>query len=210
MNKQKLLFDIGFNHGRFTLDFFKNYSNSKSIGVDGNPFWIEHFNRNPLQNTEILNYIISDKNNEKIEFFMCDENRDINSINPEWIERIRHKHFYDRSKKSIFVNSITLDHMISLYGKPDLIKLDIEGSESLALKGLSQKVDLIIFEWSEDYFEDTIKCIDILKNLGFTKFGNSEQTDYLQNVDFKTWEDLGIFLDIDPKRKVRWGTMYAK
>jgi FkbM family methyltransferase len=208
--KTKLMFDIGFNHGNFTRQFLRYYPNSKVIGVDANLPFLNLFRQHPIPNVEFIHSVVSDKNSEDVDFYVCDSNLDISSINPEFIENIRHNHFYNNGKRLVKMNSITLDFLIEKYGTPDMIKLDIEGAESLALSGLSKKVELITFEWAEDYFKNTLKCIDILKTLGFTQFANTEQSDLLQNVEYKLWEDLGIVNDIDSTRKQRWGTIYAK
>tara|TARA_R110002074_G_scaffold8656_10_gene35280 strand:+ start:1867 stop:2685 length:819 start_codon:yes stop_codon:yes gene_type:complete len=73
------------------------------------------------------------------------------------------------SKTSVDV--ITLDMLVEKYGNPDLIKLDIEGYEHEALKGLTEKQSEISFEWSEETFDLTVKCINRLESLGYKEFG---------------------------------------
>ena len=88
--------------------------------------------------------------------------------------------------------------------------MDIEGSESIALNGLSQKCGLILFEWSEEFFYDAEKCISRLKTLGYNQFAYTEQNDtFNMHLSYKNWEDLEIRNDIIPERKDRWGMIYA-
>ena len=71
----------------------------------------------------------------------------------------------------VFVDVITLDMLVEKYGSPDLIKLDIEGHEHEALKGLTQKHGEITFEWSEETFDIAEKCMNKLVSLGYEEFG---------------------------------------
>lgn len=205
-----LIFDIGFNEGNFTREMKRLYPNSRIIGLDGHPIYLEKFNYNKIDNVVVYNAVVSDKYVKELDFHICDCNIGINSINPDWIEKIRHKKFFDATTRTIKIPSVTIDLLIEKFGTPDLIKLDIEGSESLALAGLSKKVGVITFEWSEDYIHDALKCINKLKQLGYTKFAFSEnQEDYVQFPDYKNWEDLNFLFDVDVLRKERWGMMYV-
>jgi hypothetical protein len=118
----------------------------------------------------------------------------------------------------MMVRSTTLDKLISVYGVPDLIKLDIEGAEAMALRGLSQKCGLVMLEWSEEFFHETLICVDLLKALGYNLFAsdnyweNASQTvsEFNQSLEYTSWDDLHLNEDIIPSRKLRWGMLYAK
>ena len=132
-DKPPLVFDIGYNVGNFSRCILGIYPNAKIIGVDGHPTYKEMFDRNPLPNVEYVHGVVSDVYKQDVSLFICDCNPGINSINPNWIEKIRHNHYFQQTKREIKVRSTTLDKMISVYGVPDIIKLDIEGAESIAL-----------------------------------------------------------------------------
>jgi hypothetical protein len=55
------------------------------------------------------------------------------------------------------------------YGYPDYIKIDVEGYELNVLKGLSKPVRLVSFEFIEEFFDDSLKCLDQLSALGKIK-----------------------------------------
>lgn len=206
----KLVFDLGYNMGNFSKQILSLYPSAQIIGVDGHPVYLDIFNKNPISNITLIQCLISNECKEGIPFYICDSNPGINSINPDWIKTIRHSHFFEKTKREIIVKSITIDYLIKIYGKPDIIKLDIEGAESLALQGLSQKCGLITFEWSEEFFYDALKCVILLKKLGYTMFSYSEENDQFNpDPDFKTWEDLGLYNNIIADRKQRWGMIYA-
>lgn len=65
---------------------------------------------------------------------------------------------------------ITLDYLIEGYGKPSFIKIDIEGYEYEALKGLSTPIDALSFEFTLGYMESTWKCLLRLEQLGMTHY----------------------------------------
>lgn len=160
--------------------------------------------------------VVSNVNSHDCKMTICDSNPGINSINSEWIRTIRHSHFFERTSREIAVRSYTLDALIEQYGVPDLIKLDIEGAESMALSGLSQKCGTILWEFSEEWFHDAIKCVEKLKSLGYKMFAIDIHTEgdgpreYNQSLSYYSWEYLKTQIQMDPLRKKKWGMMYAK
>lgn len=211
-----LVFDIGYNNGNFSKEILLTNPNSKIVAIDAHPMYEQRFNENPISNITFINNAISDKLNEEISFFICDSNPGINSINENWISEIRHSHFFDKTKREIKVKSITLDYLIENYGIPDILKLDIEGAEFLALSGLSKKCPLVLFEWCEECFEDTKKCLHLLKDLGYTKFANDWHmegdpvySEYKTNLIFTDIQEV-LEQEIIPERKQKWGMIYAK
>jgi len=203
-----LVFDLGYNQGNYTHQILNKYPGAKIIGVEGHPMY---FGKTKPINVELIQAVVSNVGGVEIPFYICDSNPGINSINPEWINTIRHKHFFDRTKRMDMVPCITIDELITKYGIPDIIKMDIEGAESIALEALSCKCGLITFEWSEEFFHDALKCITKLKKLGYTLFSYTEQSDqFIMDLDYKPWENLKIYENIIPDRKERWGMIYAK
>ena len=60
----------------------------------------------------------------------------------------------------------TLDALIAEYGRPRLIKLDIEGHEAEALRGLGAPVPWIAFEYLPAALDVAMACLDRLDALG--------------------------------------------
>jgi len=99
----------------------------------------------------------------------------INSFNPtistfadaNWREAL----FEDRNWSTewdqlLEVEVITLDQMIATYGLPDFCKIDVEDFEEEALKGLSQAIPKLSFEFFNYTWERTQNCLQILQSLG--------------------------------------------
>lgn len=104
----------------------------------------------------------------------------------------------------------TLDEMIGKYGIPQFIKIDVEGHEKEVLKGLSQKVDCLSFEFLSFNKEELKVCLDMCESLGYSKFNWSYQEEF--NFRVKDWTSSEeIFHDIDSmKKKVFSGDVYVK
>ncbi len=68
--------------------------------------------------------------------------------------------------RNVEIEVTTLDALIGQYGEPAFIKLDIEGSESAALAGLSHAVPALAFEYLPRALDNVEACVDRLRALG--------------------------------------------
>ena len=65
-------------------------------------------------------------------------------------------------------------------------------------------------------YSEAIKCVDVLKKLGYTKFANNvcnegdPQVMYLDNLVYGSWEETSSGYSIDEKKMNKWGMIYAK
>ena len=92
----------------------------------------------------------------------------IASMSPEWIRSVREsgrfaEFHWDRSE---VVKVTTLDALIARHGVPRFIKIDVEGFEQEVLRGLSQPVPSLSFEWTPEFSAAMIVCLDHLETLG--------------------------------------------
>jgi FkbM family methyltransferase len=92
----------------------------------------------------------------------------ISSMSPDWIRKVkesgRFKDYQWDSKEK--VASTTLDALIAVYGLPRFIKIDVEGYEPEVLKGLSQPVPYLSFEWTPEFSTATLECLAHLESIG--------------------------------------------
>jgi hypothetical protein len=64
----------------------------------------------------------------------------------------------------------TLDALVVAHGRPDFVKLDVEGSEAEALAGLSTPVPALSFEYVSAARDVALGCVDRLAALGRYEF----------------------------------------
>jgi hypothetical protein len=67
----------------------------------------------------------------------------------------------------------TLDALIAEHGMPDFVKIDVEGHELEALRGLSSAVPALSFEFTTIQRRVTLACIERLGALGRYAFNAS-------------------------------------
>jgi FkbM family methyltransferase len=204
-----MFFDIGSNEGKWSL---ANISKcDKIIAIDAAP---GAFNKlvNFCRNDKIipLNYAVCNNNGNDITFYVAQ--RDVlSTINKHWLTSDTSR-FYNEPYTEITCKTITIDKLIEEYGVPDLIKIDVEGGEYECISSLTQKVNLLCFEWASELNNITFKCLDYLFDLGFTQF-------YIQNMDDYTFRPQeNDFYDIStiktklsnttPRRD--WGMIWCK
>jgi FkbM family methyltransferase len=99
----------------------------------------------------------------------------ISSLSREWIDAVqrsgRFSHCEWGSQRQVELT--TLDQLISDYGLPTYIKIDVEGYEFEVLQGLSQAVRALSFEFTPEYLAAAFKCIEHLASLGTFQFNYS-------------------------------------
>jgi len=93
----------------------------------------------------------------------------LSTINKEWLTS-ESSRFHNYTFTEIVCKTITIDQLIAEHGKPEMIKIDVEGGEYECITSLTQKVDVLCFEWASEVNDITFKCLDYLATLGFTEF----------------------------------------
>ncbi len=113
--------------------------------------------------------------------------------------------------QKILVEVITLDQLIKIYGKPDYIKIDVEGFELEVLLGLTQKVGIISFEFASEFLDQTFDCLSHLKKIGYNDYNFSigERRKFFS--EWSTTDRLIKKLENEiVNDKMLWGDIYCK
>jgi FkbM family methyltransferase len=112
----------------------------------------------------------------------------------------------------IEVEVTTLDALIEAHGVPRYCKLDIEGYELEALRGLSRAVEYVSFEFNNRYIDQAIACIDHLERFASLRFNLTLMED--SRLLTREWWDRETFLRRFHEELARnpasWGDVFVK
>lgn len=218
-----LFFDIGANIGAWTVANIDMQNTIVAVEPSPKAFSILKKNINNLpaslsQNVILLNYAVN--SHPTIDFYECKKHR-YSTTNKDWLTDKKSR-FYGKEYSTIKCNAKTLDSLITLYGMPDLIKIDVEGGEYECLKTLTQKVPQICFEWAQEFADIAYKCICYLFNLGFKLFyvqfedihdfkpidNEYIKLSFIEQIDLEAI--IKHFAKYEPKRRLDWGMIWCK
>ena len=96
----------------------------------------------------------------------------VSTLSMEWTKQMKQTASFSnvRWDKKTKVEAATLDELINGFGMPVFCKLDIEGFELDALKGLSHPIRTISFEYLPGAKDRSQACLDRLTELGDYQF----------------------------------------
>ncbi len=95
--------------------------------------------------------------------------------------------------ETIQVDVTTLDDLIAEFGVPHFCKIDVEGFETKVIKGLSQPIPMLSFEFLSTRQKQRINCIQHLQSLGNYEYNWSEG-DSLQ-LELEEWVNVDVLLE---------------
>ncbi|MEJ3748416.1 FkbM family methyltransferase [Actinomycetes bacterium KLBMP 9797] len=106
---------------------------------------------------------------------MSTTNPTVSTMSQEWIDSVTTDDSFAKVRwdKSTEVEVITLDDLIKVHGVPAFVKIDVEGLEAEVLRGLSQPVPALSFEWVPAAHESGIDALDLVRRLGDYRYNFS-------------------------------------
>lgn len=206
----RLIFDIGAYDGHKTAAFLEISEKVICCEPDPDSFALLQARfRKQTDKVELLNCAIYNRRTEMV-LERNYKGSAFNTLNPAW-KNILEKDNGNRwqevirfdEKIRVTVETLTLDDLVQRYGIPDLIKIDVEGSELQALEALSQPIRFISFECLlPDFREQLLMILERLmaidSNYKFNIIHNEEiilpnPISYSQMLDWIDNTRLGSF-----------------
>ncbi|MES2679008.1 MAG: FkbM family methyltransferase [Bacteroidota bacterium] len=164
LSANDLVFDVGANLGN-RVEVFLSLKN-KVIAVEPQSY-CSAFLRAKFSNSITLLKIALGAKKDKMTMYINAGSSTISSMSKEWIDSVKNSRFQNQQwNKTEEVEVDTLDNLVSKYGVPKFIKIDVEGFESDVLKGLTSPVPMLSFEYTTPEQENKLyECLDILHKL---------------------------------------------
>jgi FkbM family methyltransferase len=173
LRKGDVIFDIGANHGAKTDIFLR--LGAKVIAVEPDDlnaqvltqkFLKYRLLKKPLV---IVKKAVSDKS--AVETMWIDAPGSAkNTLSRKWVETLRDDqsrfgHVLDFAEQREVVTT-TLKDLVSEFGRPFFVKIDVEGSEPNVLRGLARSVPYLSFEVNLPEFQpEGLECVNLLRGV---------------------------------------------
>ena len=203
-NSNNLIFDIGANAGDYTY-IFKKLSR-KVISVDPDPKNIKILkSRFSKSSVTIIQKAVSNEIGVA-DYFMVNEGSGYNTLSNKWVNILESEELtrFKISEKFIdktAVETTTLQQLITEYGVPDFIKVDVEGFELNVVKGLKIPIALMSVECNfPEFLEETIQLIEYIKVLDKEAKFNYANEYELYLTDFVNGAEMVDILKSTPHR----------
>jgi FkbM family methyltransferase len=167
------IFDVGANLG-YKTDIFLRLG-ARVVAVDPDKsnqeilkrkFHRYRMSRKPVQ---IVGAALSDRNG--VETMWVDApGSSFNTLSQKWVDSLRSD--ADRYRQTfeygqeLEVRTTTLEDLVTTYGMPYYVKIDVEGYEPAVLRGLKRSVPFLSFEVNlPDFKAEGFECIELLNKL---------------------------------------------
>jgi FkbM family methyltransferase len=205
----KLFFDIGANIGFKTGVFRSLDVNVVTVEPQKKCFEILLKKFGKDHRIKLVNKGISDHRGE-LKIKISSSTSLISTFSDKWQKDGRFNDFVYDGEQTVDV--ITFDDLVSSYGVPDFAKIDVEGYEYEVISGLTKKIPCISFEFTSEFFADSIKILNHFSSLGFTEF-NYGQGEKMKLIYTKWISKADLVRDINSQiesDKNLWGDIYAR
>lgn len=200
-----LLFDIGANRGDATIAGTK--LGYKVVALEPAPRVFAELVNNFIYDPNVipLRLAVSDVHGGRIEFYECVEDG-LSTMEKAWLTDPSMP-YNGKEFRTIYVNTCTMDWLVEQYGKPDLIKIDVEGAEWSVLRGMTKHSGKIAMEWTQETMNEHNEQLKYLQSIGYNKFKFQFIEDHLLEPD-DDWQYITPKPNLEKIRKSKeeWWT----
>ena len=179
IQKGDLCFDIGANVGNRISPLLA--LGAKVVAVEPQECCYSYVKQKFGSNIKLLTKGVGAE--EGLKEFFISTGSPMSSFSTEWIDAVKDGRFKEYSwHEPVLTEITTLDRLINDFGQPTFIKIDVEGYELEVLKGLTQSVKMISFEYTvPELTQHTINCLNQIE-----KFNSNIECNYSisESMDF--------------------------
>ncbi|MDQ3068431.1 MAG: FkbM family methyltransferase [Acidobacteriota bacterium] len=170
-----LVFDVGANVGNYTRMFLDK--ESTVIAVEPQTYCCRFLRRRFFGHRRVTIVQCGVGAREEVRELMVSSSHMLSSFNPTWVARVigtgrfaPNGAVWNVREK---VTMTTLDALILKYGRPDYLKIDVEGYEQDVLEGLHHAVRYLSLEFTiPELRDDAIACLRALGGKGRYEFAS--------------------------------------
>jgi len=207
-----LVFDVGANFGARTAVFLG--LGARVVAIDPQDRCIAEL-RARFGDDERVKIVQTALGSQKGEATMLVSNAlTVSSLSPQWVDKVKASGRFEgcRWDKEVTVPVTRMDDLIATHGLPTFVKIDVEGFELEVLRGLSQPVAAISYEFVGEGIETAIQCARHVHSLGLNEFNLSfGETMIMQKERWIDFESLSAALRALPRDDIQvWGDVYAR
>lgn len=201
-----IIFDIGANTGEKSTWFAE--LGLTVVCVEPQPDMIKMLNAR-FQNSEnvsIRQVGIGSKRG-KLDMSISNEHPTLSTFTRHWKDGRFSECTWDATTE---VEIILLDDLIQEFGVPRYCKIDVEGYEREVIAGLSRRIGVISYEFTNEYMDHALEILQKLIRLGYTKFNLSLGEN--ENFHFSKWVpyfEIASILHASRSNTGLWGDIYA-
>jgi FkbM family methyltransferase len=197
--KNDLCFDIGANVGRRVEVMLR--LGARVVAAEPVPYCVKVLRRKfgNNSNVTVVDRAVGDEKGQK-EMMICDAHS-LSSLSEDWVHGVSDSGRYAQNvwDKQVEVEMVTLDELIAQYGKPQFVKIDVEGYEDKVMNGLSQPLRYMCFEYTPELLGVAERSIKRLADLGTAQFNYTTGRNpfaFVSSDWMKADDMLGIFSGI--------------
>ena len=164
-----LLFDIGANRGDATVAGL-NKGFDKIVAVEAAPRVFKELAGRFLYTSGVvcIKAAVAETANQQVEFYEAEEDG-LSTLYKEWLTS-EEMPYNGKPYRTIKVTTTSIDQLVVDFGKPDLIKVDVEGAEWGVFAGMSWNYGPITFEWTINTLDEHGDQLTFFLSLGYKEF----------------------------------------
>ena len=159
-----LCFDIGASYGNRTAAFLK--LGARVVSVEPQKIPAKFLKRKFKKKIILISKALGEAHG--FNYMYVSDFTALSTLSYDWLMSVMDDRFNQiKWRKKIEVEVITLDELIREYGRPNFCKIDVEGYELEVLRGLTQPLENLSFEFTiPEFTERAMSCLNYLSSIG--------------------------------------------